>query len=96
MAKIVTIAEVEDRAKWEASFASRSGFFSEMGKSIGLQSPVFFGSNDDNRVVVIEDVTDPQKALDALRDPETAEAMKRDGVRIDSVQNFIADRQVEF
>ena len=96
MAKIITIAQVEDRTKWEASFASRSGFFREMGKDIGLQSPVFYGTSNDDQIIVIEEVSDPQKALDALHSTQTAEAMKQDGVRIDLVQNFVADRQLAF
>ena len=92
MAKILVTAEVEDAAKWEESFRTHGSLFS----GYGVNSPILLGIGENNCVAVLEDVDDVEAVLATLEAPDNVEAMEADGVKRDTVQVFVLDKEFSF
>jgi hypothetical protein len=93
MPKLLVIAEVEDRAQWEESFRTHDVLFRSLRV---FASPIRFGTNHNNEVAVLEDVDTIERALATFRVPEVIEAMKIDGVKRETVKDFIIDKELSF
>lgn len=91
MSKVLVVAQVEDAAKWEASFRTHGDLF----KTYGLKGTIEYGVSG-NTCAVCLDPKDVQAFLQTLQDPATANAMKADGVKRETVNVFVLDKQLDF
>ena len=91
MARVLVVAQVEDAAKWEASFRTHGNLF----KTYGLKGPVEYGLSGNSAAVCL-DPENVQAFLQTLQDQATADAMKADGVKRETVNVFVLDKQLKF
>jgi hypothetical protein len=91
MPRVLVVAQVEDGAKWEASFRTHGDIF----KTYGLKGPAEYGVSGNTCAVCVEP-ENVQTFLHALQDQATAEAMKADGVKRETVNVFVLDKQLKF
>jgi len=88
--KVVVIAEVEDSKKWEEGFRTHGDLF----RSQSVKKPVDFAIVG-NKVVVCFRPKDLDKFMEIFQSPATADAMKFDGVKGETVQTFVLDKRLE-
>jgi hypothetical protein len=91
MPRVLVVAQVEDGAKWEASFRTHGDIF----KTYGLKGPAEYGVSGNTCAVCVEP-ENVQTFLHALQDQTTADAMKADGVKRETVNVFVLDKQLKF
>ena len=91
MPRVLIVAQVEDGAKWEASFRTHGDIF----KTYGLKGLVEYGVFGNHAAVCVEP-ENVQALLQKLQDPATADAMKADGVKRETVNVFVLDKQLKF
>ena len=91
MAKVVITAQVENGAKWEASFLTHTDLF----RTYGVSSPVEFGVQG-NSVTVCTEARDAAAFVKTLGEPATVDAMKADGVKRETVKIMILDKKMKF
>ena len=89
MPRVIAIAEVEDGQKWEQGFRTHGELF----KSQTVKSPVQFAV-DGNRVAILFEPDDLDKFIEIRNSPATAEAMEFDGVKRETVQFFVLDKDL--
>ncbi len=89
MPRVLVTAEVNDLAAWEKGFRTHGDLFRQMGVS-----RMEFGTAAGNRVAVCGDTADLNAYMTVLNSPATAEAMAFDGVKRDTVQVFVLDKEV--
>ena len=87
MAKVLMTAQVQDGAKWEASFRTHADIF----KTYGLVAPVHFTVSG-NEVALCVEPADAQAFLKTMNDAPTVEAMKADGVKRETVKVYVLDK----
>ncbi len=87
MARVLMTAQVQDGAKWEASFRTHADIF----KTYGLLAPVQFTVSG-NEVALCVEPADAQKFLQTMSEPQTVEAMKTDGVKRETVKVYVLDK----
>jgi hypothetical protein len=88
--KVVVIAEVEDPEKWEEGFRTHGDLF----RSQTVKKPIDFAIKG-NQVVVCMRPKDLDKFMEIYESEATAEAMAFDGIKRETVQTFVLDRQFE-
>jgi len=91
MPRVLVVAQVEDGAKWEASFRTHGDLF----KTYGLKGPAEYGVSGNTAAVCVEPES-VQAFLQTLRDPATVDAMKADGVKRETVSVLVLDKQLKF
>lgn len=91
MTKVIITAQVEDTEKWEKGFRTHADLFREMTISTSIQ----LTTNDQNEVAICAEPDDLNKYLELLNSPATAEAMKFDGVKRETVKVFVLDREMK-
>jgi len=91
MPRVLVVAQVEDGAKWEASFRTHGDLF----KTYGLKGPAEYGVSGNTAAVCVEP-ENVQAFLQALRDQATVDAMKADGVKRETVNVLVLDKQLKF
>ena len=89
-ASVVVVAEVEDPEKWEMGFRSHADLF----RSQTVKKPVDF-SIMGNTIAVCMRPDDLGRFMEIFHSPATAEAMKFDGIKRETVQTFVLDRKLE-
>ena len=89
MPRFVATAEVEDATKWEAGFRSHLDLFDEM-----TVTATHYTVTEQNEVAVYHDVTDLEKFFSIMESPAVAEAMARDGVKRETLEVFILDKEL--
>ena len=87
---VVVSARVDDGVRWEEAFRTHAELF----KTYTAQNPVRFAVNDANEVAVLFNVTDLTKFQAAVASEATAEAMKMDGVKRETIKQFVFDKEV--
>jgi hypothetical protein len=87
MAKVLMTAQVQDGAKWEASFRTHADIF----KTYKLRGPVEFTVSG-NDVALCMDPADAQAFLKTINEPQTVEAMKVDGVKRETVKMYVLEK----
>lgn len=93
MVRIVMTAEVEDVNKWEQGFRTHGELF----KSQAIVSPYKFAINPETKHVSLSaHVKDLDKFREVLESPATAEAMKYDGVKRETTELFVLDKEFDF
>ena len=88
--KVVVIAEVADPKKWEQNFRTHGDLF----RSQTIKKPIDFAISG-NRVAVCLRPRDLDKFMEIFQSPATAEAMKVDGVKRETVQTFVLDKRFD-
>ena len=91
MPKVIAIAEIEDRAKWEAGFRTHADLF----RSQTVSKPIHFAALEGNRAVICFEPDDLDTFMKILDSPATAEAMAFDGVKRETVQRFVRDKELK-
>jgi hypothetical protein len=91
MTKVLIIGEVEDSTKWEAGFRTHVDLFRKQT----ISKPIEFAINENNKVGVCFQPDDIDTYLTSMNSPETAEAMAFDGVKRDTVQIFVLDKELQ-
>ena len=93
MPKVIAIAQVEDLSKWEEGFATHSELF----KSQTVSSPIHYMTDKaSDQVTICFEPSDLDTFLKIMDTPETAEAMKNDGVKRETVKFFVLNKKMEF
>ncbi len=95
MARIVMIGEVEDAAAWEGHFRSHRDLFSKIYSPIGMDV-IHFTTTDDNRFVLHSEVSDVDAYFATLDSKEIEAAMAEDGVKRETVQVFVLEKELGF
>jgi hypothetical protein len=90
MPRVLITAEVNDLAKWEKGFRTHGELFKQMGVS-----SMEFGASKGNRVAVCGETTNLEAYMKVFTSPATAEAMAFDGVKRETVEMFILDKEVK-
>ena len=87
---VVVATRVNDAVKWEAAFRTHADLF----KSQTAQSPVRFTVNKANEAAVLFNVTDLEKFQAGMASQATADAMKMDGVKRETVKQYVFDKEL--
>jgi hypothetical protein len=90
MPRVLVIAEVENLERWEKGFRTHGDLFRQMGVS-----RMEFGTGPGNRIAVAGEPNNLDAYMKVLDSPATAEAMKFDGVKRETVQVFVLDKEVK-
>ena len=91
MTKVIITAEVEDSAKWEKGFRTHVDLFRKMTISNSIE----LTTNDKNEACLCAEPDDLNKYLEILNSPATADAMKFDGVKRETVKVFVLDKEMK-
>jgi hypothetical protein len=89
--KVVVVAQVKDRVKWEEGFRTHGDLF----RTQTVTRPVTFGIAEGDHVAVCLEPDDLATCLNILNSPATAEAMDFDGVLRDTVKMFVLDKELK-
>jgi hypothetical protein len=89
MPRIVITAEVENLEAWEKGFRSHADLFRQMAVST-----MEYATMPGNRVAVCGETSDLDAYMKVFNSPATAEAMALDGVKRDTVQTFVLDKEL--
>jgi hypothetical protein len=90
MPRVLVIAEVENLERWEKGFRTHGDLFRQMGVS-----RMEFGTGPGNQIAVAGEPNNVDAYMKVLDSPATAEAMKFDGVKRETVQVFVLDKEVK-
>ena len=91
MPRVLVVAQVQDGAKWEASFRTHGDLF----KTYGLKGPAEYGVSGNTAAVCVEP-ENVQAFMKTLQGQATADAMKADGVKRETVNVVVLDKQLKF
>ena len=94
MPRNVMTATVEDSTDWEQKFRSHRDLFRSIWA--GPVPDFHLATTEENEVALCFDVDDVEAWWAMQQRPEIAEAMKKDGVRRDTVKIFVLDRTASF
>ena len=88
MTRIIATAQVEDSAKWEEGFRTHGDLFKDM-----TVTAIHFTATDENEIAIQFEVDDTAKFFELFAAPITAESMKFDGVKRETVKVFVLDKE---
>lgn len=91
MPKIILTAEVEDAATWERGFRTHGELLRSMSSTV-----THFATTDDNRVALYAEPANLDQWMRVLESPATAEAMRFDGVKRETVQFYVLDKEFRY
>jgi hypothetical protein len=91
MASVIVTGEVENGANWETKFRTNVELF----RSQTSVSPMRFTVDDDNRFAIYTEVTDLKTFQEVLDSQATVDAMINDGVKRETVQVYVLDKELE-
>jgi hypothetical protein len=89
MTMVILTADVEDAAKWEREYRTHRDLF----KAAGLGA-MHYSVNDAGRVVTCTDVADVGAYMKFINSEATRNAMKNDGVKRETVEVVVLDKQL--
>ena len=90
MPQLVTFVEVDDLEKWEQGFRTHADLFRSMAAT-----RVTYATGEGNQAAVCLDTTDLETCMKVFNSPATADAMKVDGVKPETVRAFVLDRELK-
>lgn len=93
MTKVIVTAKVKDVGAWEKGFRTHADLFKSSGQTA---SPILFGIGSNDEVAVCFEVANLQEYQKFIETAENVAAMEADGVRRDTVRNFVLDKEFEF
>ena len=91
MASVIITAEVENGTDWEREFRTHADLF----RSQTSKSPMRFSVTGDNRVAIYTEVADLSTFQEVLDSQATTDAMANDGVKRETVQMYVLDKELE-
>ncbi len=91
MAKVLVTAEVEDSTKWEKGFRTHVDLF----RSYSINKSIHFSTHEDNTVGICFEPDDLDTYMAGMDLPSTAEAMAFDGVKRETVQIYVLDKELQ-
>ena len=91
MARVIVTGEVENAANWEKEFRTHVELF----RSQTIVSPMRFTVTDDNRFAIYSEATDLKAFQEVLDSQATVDAMMNDGVKRETVQVYVLDKELE-
>jgi hypothetical protein len=91
MAKMIMVAQVEDLVRWEEGFRSHADLF----RSYSITKPIAYGGMEDNYVAVCYEPDDMATLLKGIGYSMTVEAMKADGLKVETVKMFVLNKEFE-
>jgi hypothetical protein len=89
MPRVLVTAEVENVQAWEKGFRTHADLFKQMG-IVKME----YAINAGNRVAVCGDTRDLDAYMKIFKSPATAEAMGQDGVKRETVELFVLDKEL--
>jgi Trm5-related predicted tRNA methylase len=89
MPRVLITAEVENLEAWEKGFRSHTDLFKQMAIST-----MEYATVAGNRVAVCGETKDLDAYMKIFNSPATAEAMADDGVKRQTVQVFVLDKEL--
>ena len=95
MARLIMIGEVEDSESWEAHFRSHRDLFSTIYPQMGM-NVIHFTTTEDNRFVLCSEVADVEAWFATLDSDEIKAAMAEDGVKRETVQVYVLEKELSF
>ena len=90
MAMVLITCQVENPEKWEEQFRTHGQLFRNQ-----TIDRIDFGALKDNYVGAVFHVENLETYMKILDSPETAEAMKNDGVKRETVKVVVLDRRFD-
>lgn len=87
MPTVIVTSQVENSAKWEEGFRTHGGLFRDM-----TVTNIQFTATDDNEIAIRFDVENLDTYFEIFEQPITAESMKFDGVKRETVKVFVLDK----
>jgi hypothetical protein len=90
MPRVVVTAEVENLEKFEKGFRTHGDLFRQMGIS-----RMEFAMGPGNRIAVSGETNNLDAYMKIYNSPATAEAMAFDGVKRETVQMFVLDKELK-
>jgi hypothetical protein len=90
MPRVVITAEVENVEKWEKGFRTHGDLFRQMGVS-----RMEFATGPGNRIAVSGETNNLDAYMKIYDSPATADAMAFDGIKRDTVQMFVLDKELK-
>jgi hypothetical protein len=90
MPRVIVTAEVENVEKWEKGFRTHGDLFRQMGVS-----RMEFATGPGNRIAVCGETNNLDAYMKIYNSPTTAEAMASDGVKRETVQAFVLDKELK-
>jgi len=91
MPKVIITAQIEDPVKWEEGFRTHGELFRKQT----VNSPITFSILEENQVACCFEPEDLDTYLEILDSSETAEAMTIDGVKRETVQVYVLDKEFQ-
>ena len=88
MPRIVFTAEVESLEKWEKGFRTHGDLFREMAMSRMEYA------TQGNRIAVSAETTNLNAYMKVFNSPATADAMAFDGIKRETAQMFVLDKEM--
>ena len=89
MKKLIIIAQVADLGKWETGFRTHAELF----RSYSISKPIDYGGMEDNYVAVCFEPDDMAACLKGIGYSATVEAMKMDGIKMETVRMFVLAKE---
>jgi hypothetical protein len=87
---VITIAQVNDAAKWEAAFRTHVELF----RKYSVKNHVDFATNG-NEIIVCMEPEDFDLFKSAMSSQANTDAMAFDGVKIETVKTYVLDKVME-
>ena len=91
MPYVLITAQVEDAAKWEEGFRTHGELFQQQT----INEPIRFAHTGGNEVACLFRPDDLDKYMGILESNDTAEAMEFDGVKRDTVNVVVLDKEFD-
>ena len=95
MPQIVFVAEVEDSVTWEERFRTHKDLFTQLYGPMGM-NVINFTTTSDNTIVLYTETTDLDAYFATLDTDDIKAAMAEDGVKRDTVQVYVLDKELQF
>jgi hypothetical protein len=89
MPRILVVAEVGSLSEWEKGFRTHGDLFRQM-----KISKMEYAMGPGTRVAVSGETSDLDAYMNVFNSPATAEAMAVDGVKRETVQFFVLDKEL--
>jgi len=90
MPRVVITAGVERVEKWEKGFRTNGDLFRQMGVS-----RMEFATGPGNRIAVSGETNNLDAYMKVYDSPATADAMAFDGIKRETVQMFVLDKELK-
>ena len=91
MTKIVVTAQVNDARQWEQAFRTHAALF----RTQAIKSPMSFTVTGKNEIAICSETDDLETFMKVFESQATADAMRNDGVKRETVKYFVLDKTLE-